>query len=233
MINWLINAFLELSGYRKKAAVDRIDDRDYEAEKIIKISAGKMPEGVLLWNGHPQDQKDSNECTGFSGGHLSSIMITIVNKELRTVSGHSVWNSQVINGTANEDQGDYIQSTAKVLVKVGFKDARGNKYKFDKFAKVKRENFKKYLKAGYPILTGANTHRVMCDSNWFWKSGSSSGGHAFCIVGYDDNEKCYLCVNSWGRFGIKGSGLFKVKYGEEKYLFTPYLLDGLEQIETK
>jgi C1A family cysteine protease len=44
-------------------------------------------------------------------------------------------------------------------------------------------------------------------------SGAQVGGHCVSIVGYDDNARCWLCKNSWGR-GWGEDGFFKIAYGE-------------------
>ena len=41
------------------------------------------------------------------------------------------------------------------------------------------------------------------------------GGHAVCIVGYDDNPGYWICKNSWGpNWGNKGKGYFNMSYGD-------------------
>jgi hypothetical protein len=51
--------------------------------------------------------------------------------------------------------------------------------------------------------------------------GNVEGGHAVLVIGYDDNEQCWICRNSWGTgFGGAphpdgtGGGFFKIGYGE-------------------
>jgi len=42
--------------------------------------------------------------------------------------------------------------------------------------------------------------------------GDIIGYHAVCIVGYDDDNECWICKNSWGKlWGEKG--FFRIKYG--------------------
>lgn len=44
-------------------------------------------------------------------------------------------------------------------------------------------------------------------------SGGLSGYHAICVVGYDDDQGCWICKNSWGpNWG--DNGWFKMAYGE-------------------
>ena len=43
--------------------------------------------------------------------------------------------------------------------------------------------------------------------------GTSLGGHYIIIVGYDDNQSCWICKNSWGRkWG--DDGFFNISYGK-------------------
>ncbi len=44
--------------------------------------------------------------------------------------------------------------------------------------------------------------------------GSCTGGHAICIVGYDDDKKAWICRNSWGGSTAHPSGYFYMGYGE-------------------
>ena len=44
-------------------------------------------------------------------------------------------------------------------------------------------------------------------------SGEYVGGHCVAIIGYDDNEKCWIGKNSWGT-GWGAGGFFRIGYGE-------------------
>jgi len=43
--------------------------------------------------------------------------------------------------------------------------------------------------------------------------GKLIGGHCVCVVGYSDDDQCWVCKNSWGLFWA-ASGFFKIGYGE-------------------
>lgn len=43
--------------------------------------------------------------------------------------------------------------------------------------------------------------------------GTLLGGHCICVVGYSDDDQCWICKNSWGSYWA-ASGFFKIGYGE-------------------
>jgi C1A family cysteine protease len=47
-------------------------------------------------------------------------------------------------------------------------------------------------------------------------SGDCAGGHCICIVGYDDNQGCWKCKNSWSS-GWGEKGFFRIAYGQGFY----------------
>jgi hypothetical protein len=65
-----------------------------------------------------------------------------------------------------------------------------------------------------PIVTGCNW-----DFPWFYYdsgiindyTGDVAGGHALCIVGYDDSQNCWIVKNSWGTIWGE-SGFFRIDY---------------------
>lgn len=45
-------------------------------------------------------------------------------------------------------------------------------------------------------------------------SGKSYGGHAVCIIGYNDDREAWICKNSWGGNKAHPDGCFLIGYGE-------------------
>jgi hypothetical protein len=43
--------------------------------------------------------------------------------------------------------------------------------------------------------------------------GNMLGGHCICVVGYSDDDQCWICKNSWGPYWA-ASGFFKIGYAE-------------------
>jgi hypothetical protein len=70
---------------------------------------------------------------------------------------------------------------------------------------------KAQLNAGYPVVIGAEVDQgfVTADAGTVWKArtGSSRGGHAMLLVGYDDRRHAFKLLNSWGStWGDRGYG---------------------------
>jgi C1A family cysteine protease len=70
------------------------------------------------------------------------------------------------------------------------------------------------LDAGIPIIGGFNCYGGIYNTiNGVipLQSGPIIGGHAICIIGYDDNKKLFKFKNSWG-----------IKWGDKGYGYLPY-----------
>ena len=76
---------------------------------------------------------------------------------------------------------------------------------------------KKSLTEGKPVIIGMNTPDSFLEAKDVWipreSSGAYYGGHAMCVVGYDDNRSggAFEILNSWGR-----------KWGNGGYIWVPY-----------
>lgn len=76
------------------------------------------------------------------------------------------------------------------------------------------ENIKRLLYSNYPVMIS-----ITCYDNFFRYtggiyrsiSGTNKGGHAVCIVGYDDNTGAFKVQNSWG-----------TSWGDAGYFYVPY-----------
>jgi C1A family cysteine protease len=76
---------------------------------------------------------------------------------------------------------------------------------------------KKSLSEGRPVIIGMNTPDSFIDARDVWQPDENPdrfyGGHALCVVGYDDNRHggAFEVLNSWGR-----------KWGNGGYIWIPY-----------
>ena len=75
---------------------------------------------------------------------------------------------------------------------------------------------KKYISSIGPMIGGMwvfSDFMVYNSGVYSHVTGRKEGGHCIQIVGYDDNQSCWICKNSWtADWG--DSGYFKIAYGE-------------------
>jgi hypothetical protein len=91
---------------------------------------------------------------------------------------------------------------------------------------------KKSLTEGKPVIIGMNTPDSFFEAKNVWmprdNPGLFYGGHAMCVVGYDDSKEggAFEIINSWGR-----------KWGNAGFIWVPYkvfvdfVMEGYEMIE--
>jgi len=78
-------------------------------------------------------------------------------------------------------------------------------------------NIKIVINSGLPLIVGMNLYQSFYDQTlktpyiYKSKSGNFKGGHAFAIVGYDDNKQAFICQNSWGAWN-HDKGFFYIAY---------------------
>jgi C1A family cysteine protease len=105
-----------------------------------------------------------------------------------------------------------------------YKSALGNKV--NKYARISgtqdeiKKSIKYALSKGVPVLFGASVTNQIFKVNSLEKTYlgytkglangyTSAGGHAMCIVGYDDSVNGFIIENSWGKYwGENGYGMF-------------------------
>jgi C1A family cysteine protease len=89
---------------------------------------------------------------------------------------------------------------------------------------------KKSLAEGKPVVIGMNTPDSFLEARNVWEPsedpGNFYGGHAMCVVGYDDNRGAFELINSWGRKWGNG-GFIWVPYT----VFVDFVIESYELIE--
>ena len=91
---------------------------------------------------------------------------------------------------------------------------------------------KKSLAEGKPVIIGMNTPDSFLEAKNVWapeedeNPGMFFGGHAMCVVGYDDNKGAFEILNSWGRKWGNG-GFIWVPY----QVFVDFVMESYEIIE--
>ena len=88
------------------------------------------------------------------------------------------------------------------------------------------------LSEGKPVIIGMNTPNSFIEARNVWKPEESPqffyGGHAVCVIGYDDSRfgGSFEIINSWGRNWGNG-GFMWIPYR----VFTDFVLEAYEIIE--
>ncbi|MPM73726.1 hypothetical protein SDC9_120708 [bioreactor metagenome] len=84
---------------------------------------------------------------------------------------------------------------------------------------------KQALDLGYPVVIAFHVYQSfdnMWNTNGVWSSlnagETSRGGHAACIIGYDDTKQMFKVQNSWGTSG-GDNGYFWVTYNSNQLLY--------------
>ena len=66
------------------------------------------------------------------------------------------------------------------------------------------------------------------DGVYQYETGDLAGYHAICCIGYDEDQSCWICKNSWGA-GWGMQGFFKIAYGQAD-IDTRFAMYGVEDI---
>lgn len=145
------------------------------------------------------------------------------------------------NDGSPEEEGTYPRVAMKMLLKYGTPpesywpyrphqkdkpkagaDKAAVKYKVTAYARLKTVlEMKRSLAVNGPYLAGVDVYE-----SWFTKKAQDSGfipmpkrseqyqgGHAICVIGYDDSKKMFKFKNSWGSgWGDKGYGYLAYDY---------------------
>jgi C1A family cysteine protease len=151
------------------------------------------------------------------------------------------YNERFLEGTTSSDAGANIRDGIKSLNKWGFPPEASWPYNITEFAdkppsqayvQALKEQVKDYgyinqnminvktaLASLYPVVIGFTVYESFM-SDEVAKTGkvpmpgkneSVMGGHAVAIIGYDDDQSCWIVRNSWG------SG-----WGDKGYFYMPY-----------
>ena len=112
-----------------------------------------------------------------------------------------------------------IGTTSDCAVPTAAQNADALIYRINSFGTVTRSTaaIKAQLNAGFPVIVAGpvnNAFLYYTSGVLSTFSGSSLGGHCYCIVGYDDTKSAFKFMNSWGTsWGSAGFGW--IKYGYE------------------
>lgn len=67
---------------------------------------------------------------------------------------------------------------------------------------------------------------------YMYTTGPVAGGHAVLTIGYDDNQSCWICKNSWGSTRSHPDGCFRIGYGQCGIDNRMYLIQDVYNVYT-
>jgi len=133
------------------------------------------------------------------------------------------------SGVPDEDAFPYVSPSSPYEATPGCQSSEGwesHAYKISEWTVLSSPtDMKRHLSSGGGPLVGAFTvyqdftdyFRTNSSPDAVYRRGSNPGnllgGHCICVVGYDDDQRCWICKNSWGPYWAD-NGHFKIGYGE-------------------
>lgn len=218
-------------------------DIAYFGEDLLGDSDGALPESIDLSNNFPPpgDQGETGSCVGWAVGYALKSYQEKVEENWEYSSTSTLFSPSWIYNQINDgvDLGSrptdalqlIVDSGAATLATMPYSDgdyrtqpgsearAEAAYYKADSFAAVRSlDMIKRSLAARTPVTIGIDLYdsfyRLTGTRSVFNDyAGSTIGGHAVTIVGYDDNAfgGAFKVINSWG-----------TDWGDGGYFWLPY-----------
>ena len=204
---------------------DRSRDSEYLLPRLARGEAAELPRRRLWWSPGVWDQRDTSECVAYStgkwlvGGPVTNRLPWTLNEFYRDCQRNDEWPGEDYDGTS-------VRAAFRLLKERGL--VSEYRWAFDHPTTLKH-----VLTVG-PVVVGTDWHREMfMPDRWGYVApdGPVEGGHAWCVVGADQDRRhpltgevgAYRAVNSWGinwgqqgRFWITFSHMSRLikAYGE-------------------
>jgi len=224
---------------------DKPDDRDFLfVSRLVQILPDVVD--LRPTCSSVEDQESLGSCTACALTGNLEFLIRKQNELYWDVSRLFIYyNERRIEGTIREDAGAMLRDGIKSLVRWGYTSETRVPYVIENFTKspscfvywdASKHKISSYysirnfndrlacLADGYPFVFGIDIFESF-ESLTVKTTGvvpmpqtyeSLLGGHAICCVGYNQNDKTFLCRNSWGaKWGIEGYFTLPYEYVEK------------------
>ena len=180
-----------------------VDNRDYKLGSYIDYKEGVTQPLSKIWDFDSKslDQSIFPHCTGFAIANWG--ICSPVNDKYTNADGHDFYyKCKVIDGEPKEENGSTIRSVAKVLKNEG----KINTYAFSSTI----DEIKYWILNKSPMIVGTEWYEGMMSTRFGFvePTGKMLGGHAYLMIGYENGN--FIFQNSWGNWGISGTGRFKM-----------------------
>lgn len=129
------------------------------------------------------------------------------------ISIHQIYNARTNrgNGMSYKEALEFCKTNGVISEKSYLKKQEEAPSKLYDYAKVNSLlAVKQCIFVNGPVMIATLVKDL--DASNFWKGSNNYGGHATCLIGYDDAKDAFLLRNSWGtQFGNKGYTWFPYK----------------------
>jgi C1A family cysteine protease len=234
---------------------DPEDERDYPITRMAPAKAALLPPSIDYTDKMPPvtNQGSEGTCVGFATvDGMKEYQDQLEYKEFKNLSPRYVYeNARKIDVYPDDEDGTDIRSAMKILLDRGVcyeacwpyiahapgtpcKDAdkEAEAFKIERYSRIDSiQAMKESLVANGPFVMS-----ILCFDGIFGAPGGVVpmpdpgepyiGGHAICIVGYDDSKKRFKFKNSWGSlWGDHGYGYLSYDY------VNAYIMDAWSAID--
>ncbi|MCW1962256.1 C1 family peptidase [Chryseobacterium viscerum] len=207
--------------------------------KSAKVLTASIPSSYTITNTPPiVDQGQEGSCVAFATAYAATSILEYNFKGITNPrSPEYVYNQIKISSCPN---GTYVSRGLNLIKNQGvcswnempYTDVEcstqpnasqknaASTHKFTTWATVDKTNInnvKTLLSMNLPIIIAITVDgsfdNLSSADNWIWKShsGTVRGGHAICVVGYDDAKQAFKVQNSWGT-AWGDNGFFWIDY---------------------
>ncbi len=219
--------------------IDVYETNDHLIYKLASFKTSNLPSKIDLRSKMPPviDQQTVGSCTSCAvaaayaycdDSWVGSILFLY-------------YNTRMLDGSTNFDNGTSLSQTVNALNKYGICNdqtwpyissywniqpanrcyVEGELHQAIDYSHVDQtmDQMKGCLSSGYPFVIGIYVYSSF-ESNIVEQTGNVPmpgqgeqllGGHAICVVGYDDDNSVWICRNSWG-----------ISWGDSGYFYLPY-----------
>lgn len=220
---------------------DKHDERDYISKGATTNSFFNLEE----YSSIIKNQGRMSSCSAHAAILVYEMERRIAEKKWQIDGSeqHNYYYGRILSKMFPEDGGAYLRDACKTMFKYGvcpeqlhhytdgmpnikpgiFSNSFARLFKIKGYYRLKDIDSIKYsISHMHPVLLGIPLYKGFRETKLTipLPEGSSSGGHAITVLGFDDSRKSFIIQNSWDKdWGFSGKAWLPYKYLEEARWF--------------
>lgn len=225
--------------YKLNVVKDRIDTRDYIYR--APTSGIKASVDLRSLCTPVEDQGPLGSCTGHAVSSAMEILLKRQRREMELSRLFIYYHARLLINTVNWDSGAYLRDAVKSVNKWGASNEKLWQYNIREYktrpstiayedARSRRAteyrrcagagDIRAALSEGHPVVIGFLVYSSFMSADTVRRGTmiypnvrreTMLGGHAVCLVGYDNGRQTFIAKNSWGS-----------NWGDRGYFYMPY-----------